>query len=127
MRQQCSGMMLQFILDYPLGARRLQHHLQFLITNLSFEHESGRQAAVDTMKVRPSSCSLQSRLYFSPPGRWSLPSSTACRQLLFGRHYACVSTASVALEHIDLPQGIFLWRRILSNIASKHLITCMPA
>ena len=51
MRQQCSGMMLQFILDYPLGARRLQHHLQFLITNLSFEHESGRQAAVDTIKV----------------------------------------------------------------------------
>ncbi len=50
-RQQCSGMMLQFILDYPLGARRLQHHLQFLITNLSFEHESGRQAAVDTIKV----------------------------------------------------------------------------
>ena len=51
MRQQCSGMMLQFVLDYPLGARRLQHHLQFLITNLSFEHESGRQAAVDTIKV----------------------------------------------------------------------------
>ncbi len=52
-------MMLQFILDYPLGARRLQHHLQFLITNLSFEHESGRQAAVDTIKVRPCPCSLQ--------------------------------------------------------------------
>ena len=51
-RQQCSGMMLQFTLDYPLGAKRLQHHLQFLITNLSFEHESGRQAAVDTIKVR---------------------------------------------------------------------------
>ena len=59
-RQQCSGMMLQFILDYPLGARRLQHHLQFLITNLSFEHESGRQAAVDTIKVR-----LPSLLAFS--------------------------------------------------------------
>lgn len=60
MRQQCSGMMLQFVLDYPLGARRLQHHLQFLITNLSFEHESGRQAAVDTIKVHltclPTTC-----------------------------------------------------------------------
>lgn len=50
-RQQCSGILLQYILDYPLGAKRLQHHLQFLITNLSFEHESGRQASVDTMKV----------------------------------------------------------------------------
>ena len=50
-RQQCSGILLQYILDYPLGARRLQHHLQFLITNLSFEHESGRQASVDTMKA----------------------------------------------------------------------------
>ena len=54
MRAQCSGMLLQFILDYPLGTKRLQHHLQFLITNLSFEHESGRQAAVDTIKVIPS-------------------------------------------------------------------------
>ena len=52
MRQQCSGILLQYILDYPLGAKRLQHHLQFLITNLSFEHESGRQASVDTIKVR---------------------------------------------------------------------------
>jgi hypothetical protein len=47
-------MLLQFILDYPLGTKRLQHHLQFLITNLSFEHESGRQAAVDTITVIPS-------------------------------------------------------------------------
>ena len=54
MRQQCSGILLQYILDYPLGAKRLQHHLQFLITNLSFEHESGRQASVDTMKVSDS-------------------------------------------------------------------------
>ena len=59
-RQQCSGMMLQFILDYPLGSRRLQHHLQFLITNLSFEHESGRQAAVDTLKVYKSLFSIVS-------------------------------------------------------------------
>lgn len=33
-RQVCSQILLQFLLDYPLGPKRLQHHLDFLITNL---------------------------------------------------------------------------------------------
>ena len=33
-RQVCSQIFLQFLLDYPLGAKRLQQHLDFLLTNL---------------------------------------------------------------------------------------------
>lgn len=33
-RQQCSQLILQFLLDYPLGAKRLQQHLDFLVANL---------------------------------------------------------------------------------------------
>ena len=33
-RQACSQVFLQFLLDYPLGPKRLQQHLDFLLTNL---------------------------------------------------------------------------------------------
>lgn len=33
-RQVCSKIFLQFLLDYPLGVKRLQQHLDFLLTNL---------------------------------------------------------------------------------------------
>jgi len=48
-RQLASTSFLQFLLDYPLGADRLKKHLQFLLTNLSYEHESGRLAALDML------------------------------------------------------------------------------
>lgn len=50
-RQACSSVLLQFLLDYPVGERRLQQHLNFIITNLSYEHETGREAAIDMLKV----------------------------------------------------------------------------
>jgi len=31
---QCSNVLLAFLLDYPLGPNRLQHHLAFLVKNL---------------------------------------------------------------------------------------------
>ena len=46
MRAQCAGILLQFLLDYPLGSKRLAHHLQFLVANLGYEHDSGREAAL---------------------------------------------------------------------------------
>ncbi|KAL4434124.1 hypothetical protein ABPG75_000565 [Micractinium tetrahymenae] len=50
-RASCSSALLQFLLDYPLGEKRLQEHLQFLLTNLAYEHESGREAALDMLTV----------------------------------------------------------------------------
>lgn len=50
-RQACSSVLLQFLLDYPVGERRLQQHLNFIIINLSYEHETGREAAIDMLKV----------------------------------------------------------------------------
>ena len=51
-RQACSALLLQFLLDYPVGERRLQQHLNFIITNLSYEHETGREATIDMLKVK---------------------------------------------------------------------------
>lgn len=50
-RQQCGQVLLQFLLDYPLGAKRLQQHLDFLVANLSYEHTSGREAVLEMLHV----------------------------------------------------------------------------
>lgn len=46
-RTLCSQTLLQFFLDFPLGQRRLQQHLEFLAANLAYEHPSGREAALE--------------------------------------------------------------------------------
>lgn len=51
MRELCSSVLLQFLLDYPLATRRLQQHLHFLLANLGFEHAGGRQAAASTLRA----------------------------------------------------------------------------
>ena len=50
-RELCSSVLLTFLLDYPLGTRRLQQHLHFLLRNLSFEYSAGRQAAASTLRA----------------------------------------------------------------------------
>ena len=41
--------LLQFLLDYPLGDKRLFHLLQFLLRSLEFEYESGRKTALEVL------------------------------------------------------------------------------
>ncbi|KAK9808411.1 hypothetical protein WJX73_001754 [Symbiochloris irregularis] len=50
-RDLCSTVLLQFLLDYPLGSKRLEQHFRFLLTNLSFEYASGRQVAASTLRA----------------------------------------------------------------------------
>ncbi|KAL4521880.1 hypothetical protein Ndes2526B_g01987 [Nannochloris sp. 'desiccata'] len=50
-RQLASNSLLAFLLDYPLGQPRLQAHVQFLLANLGYEHESGREAALSMISA----------------------------------------------------------------------------
>lgn len=51
-REMCGQVLLQFLLDYPVGERRVQQHIEFLITNLQqYEHESGRLAAAEFLRI----------------------------------------------------------------------------
>ena len=43
--------LLQFLLDYPVGEKRLDSHLQFLLANLAYEHETGRLAAAGALEA----------------------------------------------------------------------------
>lgn len=42
LRSTCAAALLQFLLDWPLQEHRLGQHLQFLVSNVSFELEDGR-------------------------------------------------------------------------------------
>ncbi|XP_027334628.1 small subunit processome component 20 homolog isoform X2 [Abrus precatorius] len=46
-RKKCSKILLQFLLDYQLSEKRLQQHLDFLLSNLRYEHSSGRESVLE--------------------------------------------------------------------------------
>lgn len=48
-RKMCAQTFLQFLLDYPLGARRLQDYLEQLIANLKYECPVGRASVLNTL------------------------------------------------------------------------------
>ncbi|KAI8452196.1 hypothetical protein BY996DRAFT_4584890 [Phakopsora pachyrhizi] len=47
----CRSVYLQFLLDYPQGKGRLSNSLEFLIKNLSYEHESGRKSVLEILNA----------------------------------------------------------------------------
>lgn len=48
-RGNCAAIYLTFLLEYPLGPKRITHHLTFLLNNLSYTYESGRVAVLEAL------------------------------------------------------------------------------
>jgi U3 small nucleolar RNA-associated protein 20 len=48
-RRRCSNVLLQFLLRYPLGADRLQQHLEHFVKNLGYAYADGRLAVLDML------------------------------------------------------------------------------
>jgi U3 small nucleolar RNA-associated protein 20 len=46
-RIQCSKLVSRFLVHYPIGDKRLQQHIDFIIRNLAYEHVGGREALLD--------------------------------------------------------------------------------
>ena len=49
-RALCAQALVQFLLDYPLGERRLQQHLEALAANLEYQHAAGRLSALRALR-----------------------------------------------------------------------------
>ncbi|MED6141885.1 hypothetical protein PIB30_107914, partial [Stylosanthes scabra] len=50
-RKKCSKIFLQFLLDYRLSEKRLQQHLDFLLSNLRYEHSTGRESVLEMINA----------------------------------------------------------------------------
>ncbi|XP_058732408.1 U3 small nucleolar RNA-associated protein 20-like isoform X2 [Vicia villosa] len=50
-RKKCSEILLQFLLDYRLSQKRRQQHLDFLLSNLRYEHSTGRESVLEMIHV----------------------------------------------------------------------------
>ncbi|KFH66562.1 hypothetical protein MVEG_07087 [Podila verticillata NRRL 6337] len=50
-REECRRALLQFLLDYPQGRGRLRNQMNFLVKNLSYVFESGRQSVMEMIHV----------------------------------------------------------------------------
>jgi U3 small nucleolar RNA-associated protein 20 len=50
-RESARSLLLQFLLDYPQGAGRLQTTLAFFARNLSYEHASGRSSVLELLQA----------------------------------------------------------------------------
>ncbi|XP_060178660.1 uncharacterized protein LOC132608895 isoform X2 [Lycium barbarum] len=68
-RKKSSQILLQFLLDYHISEKRLQQHLDFLLSNLRYEHSTGREAILEMlhaiiMKFPVSIIDEQSQTFF---------------------------------------------------------------
>ena len=114
MRDLCSSVLLQFVLDYPLGQRRLQQHLHFLLANLSFEHAGGRHAAAGTLRAL--SFKLPTPLLDTWAAVFFLP---LVAQLVNEDDARCRGEISAAVQALFIPGGI---QMIISEVVVAILL-----
>jgi hypothetical protein len=48
-RQQCGDLLVRFLQSYPLGPKKLQRRLDFLLTNLSYPHPTRRLSVLTVL------------------------------------------------------------------------------
>lgn len=49
LRKNCAQILLQFLLDYPLGARKVQHYVEYLLISLKYGHSEGRMSIISAL------------------------------------------------------------------------------
>jgi U3 small nucleolar RNA-associated protein 20 len=48
-RLQCSQIFLNYLLEYPMGNKRMENHLHQIVLNIKYEYEEGRLSAIDLL------------------------------------------------------------------------------
>jgi U3 small nucleolar RNA-associated protein 20 len=44
--QQCTGLFVRYLLDYPMGEERFEKHLKQVVANIGYEYQEGRLSAI---------------------------------------------------------------------------------
>lgn len=48
-REQSSRIFQQFLISYPMAKKRLDHHMQQVLSNIQYEYENGRKSALQLL------------------------------------------------------------------------------
>lgn len=51
MRQQASRIFMQYLIEYPMGKKRLETHLKQVVLNIKYEYEDGRISALELLNA----------------------------------------------------------------------------
>ncbi|RQM15063.1 hypothetical protein DD237_006167 [Peronospora effusa] len=86
-RLNCAMIYQTFLLEYPLGNKRLSRHLKFLVDNLSYGHATGRSAVLKALrslflKLPQDLVNARAQFFFLPLVlRLANDDATECRNL----------------------------------------------
>ncbi|CAB1444416.1 unnamed protein product [Pleuronectes platessa] len=64
-RIHCRQIYLKYLLDYPLG-RKLRHHMSFVVAQLQYEHDVGRESVLEMLAYIFQTFPEYSGLFFAP-------------------------------------------------------------
>ncbi|KAK1947470.1 Small subunit processome component 20 [Phytophthora citrophthora] len=109
-RLNCATIYQTFLLEYPLGNKRLSRHLKFLIDNLSYGHATGRSAVLEALrsllsKLPQDMVNTRSQFFFLPLVlRLANDEASECRDLA----RTALSTLVRRLGNKELNESILL-------------------
>ncbi|KAL4099384.1 hypothetical protein PRIC1_007190 [Phytophthora ramorum] len=109
-RLNCATIYQTFLLEYPLGNKRLSRHLKFLVDNLSYGHATGRAAVLEALrslltKLPQDLVNARSQFFFLPLVlRLANDEASECRDLA----RAALSTLVRRLGNKELNESILL-------------------
>ncbi|KAG7381904.1 U3 snoRNP protein [Phytophthora pseudosyringae] len=109
-RLNCATIYQTFLLEYPLGTKRLSRHLKFLVDNLSYGHATGRSAVLEALrslllKLPQDLVNARSQFFFLPLVlRLANDEASECRDLARG----ALSTLVRRMGNKELNESILL-------------------
>jgi U3 small nucleolar RNA-associated protein 20 len=131
-RLNCATIYQTFLLEYPLGNKRLSRHLKFLIDNLSYGHATGRSAVLEALrsllsKLPQDLVNARSQFFFLPLVlRLANDEASECRDLA----RAALSTLVRRLGNKELNESILLvatWWKQAANSDSADAVKLLGA
>lgn len=101
LRQQCRRVLLDFLLHYPLADKRRFQHIDFLLKNLDYAYEFGRESVLEMLnsiciRFPQEQVDAQAEVFFAPLALRLVNDDS--KQVAYHSHPTC-STLHVPVSH----------------------------